>query len=340
MAFRIKRTVDTTTSIPTGIPSYSRISQMVKKLINASQYDYHESETFEVKEVFLNEPFKGYGAVTGTFINNPNQEILGGAVLPLMPNITNIPVIGEHVVVTEYNGQHYYTSIVNRKNSPNENSQPGASGIYEKDTKYGDTFERKDIRRVEVNEGEIVYEGRFGNSIKLGCDSTNNKPVIKIRAGQQPLNDEIKDVSGKPVKESIDNDASSIYLISSGSVGETFEEEQITGKKILIKSDGIFISGRDNIRLKALNSISLNSDVVNLGSDASESVVKGEELKKIIDMLLDSAIGSKTTELAAATALGPAGATQVTKLTPEIAELQAIKSLPAAPYLSTKVKTG
>ena len=338
MAFRIKRTVDTTTSIPTGIPSYSRISQMVKKLINASQYDYHESETFEVKEVFLNEPFKGYGAVTGTFINNSNQEILGGSVLPLMPNITNIPVIGEHVVVTEYNGQHYYTSIVNRKNSPNENSQPGASGIYEKDTKYGDTFERKDIRRVEVNEGEIVYEGRFGNSIKLGCDHTNNSPIIKIRAGQQTLNNEIKDVSGKPVKESIDNDASSIYLISSGSVGETFEEEQITGKKILIKSDGIFISGRDNIRLKALNSISLNSDVVNLGSDASESVVKGEELKKIIDMLLDSAIGSKTAEAAVQTSLGNLlGAAQ---LTTEATELQAIKSLPAAPYLITKVKTG
>ena len=312
MAFRIKRTVDTTTSIPTGIPSYSRISQMVKKLINASQYDYHESETFEVKEVFLNEPFKGYGAVTGTFINNPNQEILGGAVLPLMPNITNIPVIGEHVVVTEYNGQHYYTSIVNRKNSPNENSQPGASGIYEKDTKYGDTFERKDIRRVEVNEGEIVYEGRFGNSIKLGCDHTNNSPVIKIRAGQT-LDTEIKDVSGKPVKESIDNDASSIYLISDGLVGETFEEEQISGKKILIKSDGIFISGRDNIRLKALNSISLNSDVVNLGSEANESVVKGEELKKIIDMLLDSAIGSKTAEAAVQTSLGNLpGAAQLT----------------------------
>ena len=337
MAFRIKRTVDTTTSIPTGIPSYSRISQMVKKLINASQYDYHESETFEVKEVFLNEPFKGYGAVTGTFINNPNQEILGGAVLPLMPNITNIPVIGEHVVVTEYNGQHYYTSIVNRKNSPNENSQPGASGIYEKDTKYGDTFERKDIRRVEVNEGEIVYEGRFGNSIKLGCDHTNNSPIIKIRAGQQTLNNEIKDVSGKPVKESIDNDASSIYLISSGSVGETFEEEQITGKKILIKSDGIFISGRDNIRLKALNSISLNSDVVNLGSEANESVVKGEELKKIIDMLLDSAVGSKTAEAAVQSGLGNLpGAAQ---LTAEATELQTIKSLPAAPYLSTKVKT-
>ena len=67
---------------------------------------------------------------------------------------------------------------------------------------------------------------------------------------------------------------------------------------------------------------------------------KGEELKKIIDILLDSVITSKTTELAAATALLPATATQVAKLTPELAELQAIKSLPTAPYLSTKVKTG
>ena len=109
-------------------------------------------------------------------------------------------------------------------------------------------------------------------------------------------------------------------------------------KKILIKSDGIFISGRDNIRLKALNSISLNSDVVNLGSEANESVVKGEELKKIIDMLLDSAIGSKTAEAAVQSGLGNLpGAAQ---LTAEATELQTIKSLPAAPYLSTKVKTG
>ena len=117
-----------------------------------------------------------------------------------------------------------------------------------------------------------------------------------------------------------------------------FDGKRVKGKKILIKSDGIFISGRDNIRLKALNSISLNSDVVNLGSEANESVVKGEELKKIIDMLLDSAIGSKTAEAAVQTSLGNLpGAAQ---LTTEAAELQTIKSLTATPYLSTKVKTG
>ena len=61
-------------------------------------------------------------------------------------------------------------------------------------------------------------------------------------------------------------------------------------------------------------------------------------MKKIIDMLLDSAIGSKTAEAAVQTSLGNLlGAAQ---LTTEATELQAIKSLPAAPYLSTKVKTG
>ena len=51
-------------------------------------------------------------------------------VKPLIPNIVAVPVIGEHVVVIEYNGQHFYTSIINRKGSVNENSIPGASGGY------------------------------------------------------------------------------------------------------------------------------------------------------------------------------------------------------------------
>jgi hypothetical protein len=339
MSTRRKRTTLSDKDIPLSrLARPSEISSYVKKLINASLYDFYESEAFEVKEVILNDSVN-HGAVMGTFIDSPNQPILGDVVLPLMPHITNIPLIGEHVVVTEYNRQHYYTSIINRKNSPNENSQPGASGIYEKDTKYGDTFERKDIRRVEVNEGDIVYEGRFGNSIKLGSDPTNGSPVIKIRAGQT-LDTETRDIFQKPVKESIDNDASSIYLISSGSIGETFEEEQITGKKILIKSDGIFISGRDNLKFKAVNNINVNTPVLDIIADdiklgsiettELQPVVKGDELKSFLDDLLTQL----NTVATAMTTINPAGGSA---LTTAVAALKL--TLASNAILSTKVKT-
>ena len=55
MAFRRKRRVDTTTSYDTGVPTFSKIGSMVKKLIASSQYDFFEGEAFEVTEVILNE---------------------------------------------------------------------------------------------------------------------------------------------------------------------------------------------------------------------------------------------------------------------------------------------
>ena len=287
MANRRKRAIDSSTSIPlTRVARPEDISSYVKKVINASLYDFYESEAFEVTEVILNDAVN-HGAVIGTFIDNPNQPVLGDVVLPLMPNVTNVPVVGEHVVVVEYNGQHYYTSIINRRNSPNENSIPGTGGSYKKNTKYGDTFKRKDIRKVEVNEGDIVYEGRFGNSIKLGSDPTNNSPVIKIRAGQTLDNDTF----GKPVKENIDEDSSSIYLISDGLKGKSFDERKIEGKKILIKSDGIFIKGSD-IRLGSVIEGNL------------QPVVKGDQLVKVLDAIIKAitdGANAFTTEKAAGT---------------------------------------
>ena len=203
---------DTTMEVGTGMPTYSRIRELVQNMIKSSHFEYHETEAFEVTKISKDV----YGGVLGKFIVEPDQEIKGKIVLPLMPHITNIPLIGEHVVVVEYNAQHYYTCIINRKNSNNENSIPGAAVSYDDNPKYGKTFERKDIRRVEVREGEIVYEGRFGNSIKLGCDHNTNSPIIKIRSGQANLNADVKDNLNLPTKESIDNDHSSIYLTSDG----------------------------------------------------------------------------------------------------------------------------
>ena len=265
MAWKEKKTVDTSTSIP--LPRLARpseISSYVKKLIKASQYDYHESEAFEVTEVILNEPLNR-GSVRGSFINNPSQEILGGIVKSLIPNVVAVPVVGEHVVVIEYNGQHYYTSTINRKGSINENSIPGASGGYVKNTKYGETFERKNVKPLEIGEGCVLYEGRFGQSIHF--DGHHNVPSIKIRTN-------IDTGEGDFTTENIDEDDSSIYLTSDGLRGKSFEGQKIEGKNKLIKSDSIFIKG-DDIRLGSRVDNNL------------QPVVKGDELVKVLDEILN-----------------------------------------------------
>ena len=306
MAFRKKRSADISTSIPVGVPSYSVINSMVKQLINTSQYDYHESEAFEVEEVILNEPGLR-GSVRGAFINNPNQEILGGVVKPLMPNILSVPVIGEHVVVVEYNGQHYYTSIINRKGSPNENSIPGTAKPFEKNTTYGKTFERKQVKQIEIGEGCILYQGRFGQSIHF--DGHNNVPSIKIRTN-------IDEGDGNLTTESIDTDDSSIYLLSDGLRGQKFDDQQIQGKKVLIKSDGIFIKGSD-IRLGTV----VENDL--------QPVVKGDDLLELFEDLISAL--ENTTFIGVAPGSPTTPAVNVAQFTNLRTKLKNI--------LSTKVKT-
>ena len=145
MSRRIRRFPNLTTEMPGGVPTYDRIDQMIKDTISYMLYDFYEIDTLEVTEIVNDENPKNVNAVIGDFISDPNQPILGDVVRPLMPNIVNVPLIGEHVAVIELDEQHYYISVVNRKGSVNENSIPGVNaGSYNPDAKYGNTFERQE----------------------------------------------------------------------------------------------------------------------------------------------------------------------------------------------------
>ena len=298
MSWIEKKGGDSSIELPTGYPSFDRISSFVKHLINASQFYYHESEAFEVTEVILNEP-ENRGCVRGTFINNPNQPIKGGVVKPLMPNILQVPLVGESVVVIEYNGQHYYTSIINRKGSVNENSIPGAAGNYKKNTKFGEKFERKDVKPLEISEGCILFEGRFGQSIHFG--NNKQKPIIKIVAGH------------RGTTENINNDDSSIYL--SGALNNS----DIEDKKIQIKSNSIFING-SNIRLGT----TVETDL--------QPVAKGDTVKEILDDIVD--VLSQVLPIAIDNTQTPISTKNPTLLT----KINSLKTK-TENILSTKVKT-
>ena len=89
------------------------------------------------------------------------------------------------------------STIINRKGSTNENSIPGASGTYVENTKYGKTFERKKVKPIEIGEGCITFDGRFGQTLHF--DGHDNTPKIKIST-------HVDESDGNFRKESIDND--------------------------------------------------------------------------------------------------------------------------------------
>ena len=308
------------------IPRPQDISYYLKQNKKASMVEYHETDRLEVKEVIINKPGVRLG-IRGLLINKPTDKD-PGLVLPSNANTTIVPLIGEHVNVVERDGVVYYTSIVNRKNSLNENSVPGIVGGYNSNTKYGKNFKRKKVTPIAVGEGCIVREGRFGQTLHL--DGHDNTPKIKIST-------HVDESDGDFRKEKIDGDDSSIYLTSEGLPGNNpFDGNKVEGKKVLIQSDGIFIKGREEVKINAPN-LSVIKDEVKLGSkDAKQPVVLGNDLKEFLTdfvtelLTLAPAIGGSGTNAGAATA----GTQLTTKMTDLLRKLNTPKKM-----LSNKVKT-
>ena len=245
-----------------GLAKYNAdLDAYVSDRIQSSQTEFYEQEAFEVNEISKDV----YGGVLGTFINDKTQEIKGNIVLPLKPNVTQIPLIGEHISVIEFNGQHYYTDIINKLNSPNENALAGTSD-YDELKKYGDTFTRNNnVKHIDISEGDIVFNGRFNNAITLGSNGAN-KPITKIVVGHRVIENNL-------FKQTIDRDDASIYLVSD-EASTTLDGQSVVGKKVLIKSDGIFISSND-IRLGT----SVENDL--------QPIAKGDTVKEILDDIVD-----------------------------------------------------
>jgi len=327
--FRVKRLFKIPNISFGRLPTPSQISSYIKQCIDASQYDFHETEAFEVTGVITDDPLNR-GSVTGTFINDPSQPAV--ILRPVQTAVLTVPVVGEHVNASEYNGQHFYTAILNRKGNVTENSMPGISGTYDPKTTYSadGTFKTKPVRPIQISEGCTLFEGRMGQSIHFDRNKKNNSPNIKLRAN------DIDTSEMKP--ENIDTDDSSIYLISNGVPFQqtTFDGEEIKGKKILIKSDGIFIKGND----------------IRLGSGVSgnlEPVVKGNELKKLLDVVFEGtistneqAIKTNTVEIVVKTNAGDVkGSAELTQTNIELQKqnTKLTDAINNSSYLSDKVKT-
>ena len=270
--------------------------------------------------------------------------------LPLHTNIKQFPLLNEVVLLIEgptsdiqssvSSRDVYYSTVVNLWGSSHHNALPepnvDISTILGKDVK-----ELADINPLYPFPGDVIVEGRQGQSIRLGgnmspknklVDSVNNaKPFLLISNGQ------IKTDNGIDyIVEDINKDPNSLYFLSdhktdlqaANSKRDSYDvapltSNQFIGNQVIInggrlyfnaKEDSILLSAKESVGLNAKtlnfdakNYMCLDADKIYLGkvartSSNREPVVLGTQLENWLTTLLDT-LSSVSSAMSSATSI-------------------------------------
>lgn len=252
---------------------------------------------------------------------------------PAFPNIKQYPLINELVPIIYLTDTDvtkdttsisaYYLPPINVWNSQVHNAVPSSNVLPDSQQKDYQQVEAGSVRRItdqstEINlgqtfnennvidvhpllpyEGDVIYEGRFGNSIRLGSTVNNAKipnnwsavgenssPITIVRNGQGRLDTN----SWVPTTENVNLDDSSIYLSSTqqiplapasnieDSYAKSTKHEDVSkysGNQIILNSGRlVFNAKNDSIILGSAKSIHLTSDTsVNIDGGKQIAVV-------------------------------------------------------------------
>ena len=271
---------------------------------------------------------------------------------PLTGNFKNLPLVNEIVYLIglpntdiasiSSNSTEYYINIVSLWNHPHHNAFPTSPNslpptqqkdyiqtqagnvrrVTDQSTEIflGKTFiERSNIHPLLPFEGDMLYEGRWGNSIRIGSTvkdtpnnwstvGTNGDPILIIRNGQGVQTEE----GWVPTVEDINNDDSSIYVAStqkiplkaSSTIYDSYRTaptapDQYSGKQVILNSGRlVFNTTQDHLLLSSNQTIGFNA-VSGFNFDTKGNFVIGSPSIKLgsknaTEPLL---LGNKTTAL-------------------------------------------
>ena len=317
--------------------------------------------------------YAGMGGILFEEMDNPGNANLESLTFakPLHTNIKSLPAVNEIVyIISLPNAQRnpssgeelYYFQTVNVWNSVHHNALPNSiannpsnaqkyssteagveiqSDVQDSQIQLGLTFrEKTNIRNLQPFEGDILLEGRWGNTMRLGStvsnsnppnmwsnSGVNGEPIIILKNGQTNSEGD----PWIPQVEDINSDMSSIYLTSNQQIpikGASIDYNSytsppenpdiFTGEQVLINSGRLYFNAKnDSILLSANTSINLNTqDTVNIDSknsfivdtreiylgskNATEPVILGDKFLADFQKLL-------TDMIALTTALGTVG---------------------------------
>ena len=253
-------------------------------------------EPVEVLDVLTDVNDSNATAVSGRYVVSQQNYPIEQTFLfyPLDPNNLQIPVRGEVVLGTEFLGKYYYMSKLNIQNSPIANTKPNISSYASKpveDFQLGKYFieNPNGSKKLVAREGDTILQGRFGNSIRLGSNQSedffNNpqtsefidSPNIKIVSGITDNGSDDRVV----YQEKLDTEVNSIYLTTKENVSFKFNGNDIENNgqpQITIQSDNIVFHGREDFNIY--------SNKINLGGDNTQPVVLCDNLVDLVNEIL------------------------------------------------------
>lgn len=259
---------------------------------------------------------------------------------PLFPNFRQVPLINEIAYVItlpsvnlqdpnfiNLNDQEFYYFLpINIWNSVHNNALPNPTDTttatpseiksYQEveagsrvkvtdgvdDINLGETFdEQPNIKNLQPFEGDVIFEGRWGQSFRFGStvtgsnglpylgnqwstpgDSNQGDPIIIIRNGQY---DDGKE-AWKPILEDINKDPASIYMGSTQTIplnnSSSYNSyyvpptnpKEYSGNQIIVNSGRVVINAyNDHLLLISNNSINLNA-VESVNIDTKETIIQ------------------------------------------------------------------
>ena len=244
-------------------------------------------------------------------------------VRPANMNDLQIPLIGEHVLIFKaYNQettlsntgiQWYYLKPYAIQSNINANLVPGISYrdvITETEAqsiKSGIDFKTTSVSPLQPYEGDIIYQGRWGNTIRLGSTVKNVDsliaptwqgerdvdPLIIISNGQRNLENK------RFVVENIQEDPASIYLTTSqkipsfklnNNLSNASSESEYNKPQIIASADRITLRAKtDHVILDSQTGIEINSPKIFLGSSENkEPMLHTEAVVEILQKIIDT----------------------------------------------------
>ena len=282
--------------------------------------------------------WNGLGTIEYDSVSTPNlfPNAIWPLAKPVSPNTKALPLVNEIVYLislpntgigqTTTNKIAYYINTVSIWNHPHHNGYPVNSNIpppsqqkdYDQSTLgsvrrvtdqsteifLGKTFiERSNIHPLLPFEGDIIQEGRWGNSIRFGSTiktkelpsiglnnwsqgtSTSGDPITIIRNGQ-PSN--VDPRGWLPTVENINTDLTSIYLTSTQTIplnassvsyfsypsNPPEDINKFSGPQLIYNSGRIVLNtNQDHLLLSSIKSVNLNA-VESINIDAPTTIIQ------------------------------------------------------------------